>query len=108
VTRALSTTTLLAFLLLLPASSGARTWIVDPDGTGEAPTIAAAVDSAAYQGDVIELMDGVYTGDGNRDIEVWGKLVIIRSQSDDPTACIIDIQATPDDMHFGFQLYGDG
>ncbi|GJM44205.1 MAG: hypothetical protein DHS20C21_10470 [Gemmatimonadota bacterium] len=51
-------TALLALALLTPPSF-ARTWHINPDGTGDAPTIQAAVDSAAA-GDVVLLEAGVF------------------------------------------------
>jgi len=65
--RLLGLMSMLTTLLLgLPAE--ARTWIVAPDGSGDAPTIQAAIDSTEYNGDVIMLLDGVYSGFGNRDL----------------------------------------
>ena len=91
--------------------AGAKFTLTNRDVPGDEKEVGLTYPDLPHNvrsGDTILLADGVYTGDGNRDVEVWGKQVIIRSQSDDPTACIIDCQATPDDMHFGFQLYGDG
>lgn len=51
------------FLLLSAAKSDARTWYVKPDGSGDAPTIQAAVDSA-MSGDVVLLASGTYTQGG--------------------------------------------
>lgn len=79
----------------------ADTYLVAPDGTGDFPTIQAAVD-AAGAGDVIELADGVFRGDGNRDIRMRSVDFAIRSQSDDPAACIIDCEGTPATPHRGF------
>jgi hypothetical protein len=45
--------------LLLPAASSARTWYVNPAGTGDAPTIAAAFDSCVA-GDEVLLAPGTY------------------------------------------------
>lgn len=47
-------------LLLLPASVESRTWYVKVDGTGDAPTIQAAVDSA-QDGDEVLVAAGTYT-----------------------------------------------
>lgn len=94
----------LAVVAAIPAA--AAVWVVAPDGTGDVPTIQAAVD-AAENWDVIELLDGVFTGPGNRDIIHPVKFLTIRSQSGDPSACIIDIDAGPGDAHFGLK-YGDG
>lgn len=53
------------FLVLVAMSSyaQARTWHVIPDGTGDAPTIAAAIDSAEA-GDVVELACGTFHEEG--------------------------------------------
>jgi len=87
--------------LMLAAGAGADTYIVRPDGTGNFPTIQAAVD-AALDGDVIELSDGVFIGPGNRDIDYLGEAVTIRSQSDLPEVCVIDCEGSPADEHRGF------
>jgi len=99
---------LLTLLILSPAATDARIWVVNPEGTGDAPTIAAAVDSAFYMDDIIELADGIYSGVGNRDITNNSKNVMIRSQSGNPEACIIDCQGSAEEPHSGFHFYGDG
>lgn len=95
-------------LLLLAPTSSARTWFINAEGTGDAPTIAAAIDSAALADDVIELADDIYTGPGNRDLPGATKTFILRSASDDPTACIIDLEGSADERHVGFSFSGDG
>ena len=45
--------------LLIPAAVSARTWYVNEEGTGDAPTIEAAMDSAAY-GDTVLVGPGTY------------------------------------------------
>ncbi|MCK4415323.1 MAG: right-handed parallel beta-helix repeat-containing protein, partial [Candidatus Eisenbacteria sp.] len=82
---------LLAVLLVLtaPWAACATTYLVLPDGSGDFPTIQAAVD-AASDGDQILLASGTFAGDGNRDVSLLGKAITLRSQVDDPTACIID------------------
>ena len=52
-------------------------YTVSPDGLGDYPTIQAAVD-AVIDGDIIELTDETFTGDGNRDIVVPSVSVTIR------------------------------
>ncbi len=79
------------------------TLMVTPDGTGDFPTIQAAVDAAAEL-DSVALTDGLFTGDGNRDIDMRGKQITVCSLSGDPRACIIDCQGGPGDNHRGFIL----
>jgi len=67
----------------------AGTITVRPDGGGDFPTIQAALE-AARPGDVIELADGIYTGEGNHDLDYGGKAVTVRSRGGDPAACVID------------------
>lgn len=92
-------------ILVFTPVSWARTWYVNPDGTGDAPTIQAAVDSAG-SGDTILLADGVYVGDGNRDITYRGRSFAIESESADPELCIIDCGGSEADPHLGFWIDG--
>jgi Right handed beta helix region len=71
----------------------ADTIAVDAVGTGDYPTIQLAI-AAAENGDVIELADGTYTGDGNRDLDYMGKAITIRSQSGVAASCIIDCEGS--------------
>ncbi len=83
---------LLAVLFLfLTTPVWADTYVVRPDGTGDFPNIQFAV-NAAQNGDIIELTDGVFTGNYNRDIVFDGKSLTIRSQSGNPQACVIDCE----------------
>ena len=63
---------------LSAAPAVADTYTVSPDGLGDYPTIQTAVDDAG-DGDVIELTDGTFTGDGNRDVVVPAVNLTIRS-----------------------------
>jgi hypothetical protein len=93
---------LVAASLLLAASSVlARTWYIQPDGSGDAPTIQAGIDSA-WIGDIVELSAGIYRGTGNRDIEYFQKPITVRSATGDPWGCIIDCEGTEDNLHRGF------
>jgi hypothetical protein len=77
-------TSLLSLVMLfflcsaMPAVSAVH--LVKPDGTGDFPTIQAALD-AAWAGDEILLANGVFNGPGNRDLDFKGKAITVRSQS---------------------------
>lgn len=92
----------IALLFLLPSGAPqAATILVRPDGSGDQPSIQAAMDEAV-NGDLILLADGIFTGAGNRDVDYQGKAVTIRSEAGDPTVCIIDCQGSVSDPHRGF------
>jgi predicted outer membrane repeat protein len=91
---------------LFPSLASASTYLVTPDGTGDFPAIQAAV-NAAGPGDVIELADGVFTGNGNRDVDYFGKAITIRSRGGDPGACVIDCMGSESDPHRGFLFQSD-
>lgn len=88
---------------VLSSPSFAAVWTVRPDGTGDFPTIQAAV-SGASDGDIIELAGGTFSGDGNRDVEFLGKSLTVRSQSGNFEDCIIDCEGTPAEPHRAFVL----
>lgn len=67
------------------------------------PTIQAAID-AAWNGDNVRVMDGTYTGDGNRDLDTKGKRVTVQSYSTNASACIIDCQGSSGSPHRGFYI----
>jgi len=96
--------TALGLVLAGSVSAGAATLHVRPDGTGDYPTIQAAV-NAASDGDVILLADGVFRGDGNWDVRVRYIELTIRSESGDPARTVIDCEggASP---HRAFSFVG--
>ena len=57
---------------------------------GPKATIQAAID-VSFNGDVVMIGDGTYTGDGNRDITFRGKAITVKSAGG-PYDCIIDCQ----------------
>jgi predicted outer membrane repeat protein len=65
--------------LLLTAPAAATTYRLQADGTGDYPTIQAAVDSV-INGDVIELYPGTYSGSGNVNVNYLGKAITIKSR----------------------------
>lgn len=99
---------LLVMILVLSSVAAPETYVVNPEGTGDFSTIQAAVD-AGMGGDIIELTNGTFTGDGNRDIDYLGKAITIRSQSGNPDLCIIDCEGTQEEPHRGFRFHsGEG
>ncbi|UCG50914.1 MAG: right-handed parallel beta-helix repeat-containing protein [Candidatus Latescibacterota bacterium] len=93
----------LATLSIAPHDTSGATWLVKPDGSGDAPTIQAAVDSTS-DGDVILLSNGIFTGHGNRDIQISTKAIMIRSASMNPESCVVDCERTDGSPHYGFEL----
>lgn len=84
------------------ACESSNVWYVKPDGSGDAPTIQAAIDSASAR-DTIICAAGTYTGDGNRDIEFRGKSLLLLSESG-PEVTIIDCDGTELDRHIGLKF----
>lgn len=68
---------------------------------GDYPTIQAAVNAAA-DGDTVTVADGVYRGEGNREINI-DKNLTIRSAGGSG-ACIIDCEGTPEDSAAAFVM----
>ncbi len=64
------------------------------------PTIQEAVNHS-WPRSVILVADGIYTGEGNRDIDFQGKAITVRSENG-PANCIIDCQSSELDRHCGF------
>jgi predicted outer membrane repeat protein len=94
-------------LLVLPCA--ADIIIVKDDGSGDYTTIQAAVD-VAVNGDIIEIQPGIYTGDGNRDIDFKGKAITVRSAANNPdivNATIIDCNGTQAEPHRGFYFHNN-
>ncbi len=92
-----------ALLAFVACEAAATTYVVQPDGGGDYPTIQAAVD-AAIDGDYIALTDGTFEGDGNRDIVVPAKQIYINSQSGNYLTCQIDCDGTARSPHRGFHF----
>lgn len=86
-----------------PCPVPARTYAVDAEGTGDFPTIQDAFDLAA-PGSVIELADGIYSGDGNRDLDFNSTTFTLRSASGNPEQCVIDCGGSFTENHRGIRF----
>ena len=65
------------------------------------PTIQSGID-AAENGDTVLVVDGIYRGEGNVNIDFKGKLITLKSENG-PEATVIDCEATPNTRGFIFQ-----
>ncbi|MCK4413759.1 MAG: right-handed parallel beta-helix repeat-containing protein [Candidatus Eisenbacteria sp.] len=57
--------------------------------------------SAAVASDTLLLASGTFQGPGNRDIDLEGKAIVLRSKAGDPAACVIDCEGTSAQPHRG-------
>ena len=71
----LATTILFVSVAFWPSGAAADTWYVRVDGTGDAPTIQAAIDSAAV-GDSIVVAPGIYELAGGIDMKNKGLTLV--------------------------------
>ncbi len=65
------------------------------------PTIQSGID-AAKDGDTVLVADGIYSGEGNTNIDFKGKQITVKSQNG-PEAAIINCLSTPNSRGFIFQ-----
>ena len=81
-------------------------YVSDPN----AQTIQDAID-AAEDGDIVIIDPGIYTGEGNRDLDFKGKAITVRSiNPDDPdvvASTVIDCQGTESEPHRGFYFHNN-
>ncbi len=93
---------LVAVLLLIPCGIWARTWYIDPGGSGDAMRIGDGL-TLASSGDTLLLADATYSGPGNLGLWIIGKSVAIVSESGDPNACMVDCGGSNPFVTFGAQ-----
>ncbi|UCH84591.1 MAG: DUF1565 domain-containing protein, partial [Candidatus Latescibacterota bacterium] len=90
------------YAITFPVSAATKTWYINPDGTGDVPTIQAGVDTAA-SGDTLMLAPGTYTGGGNRNIWINRKNVSVISEAG-AAATIIDCEGAQRAIYMGFDV----
>jgi hypothetical protein len=76
----------------------------DEDGSIDHPfdAIQEAIDMAFSQ-DTVIVMQGIYTGRGNRDLDFNGKAITVRSEEpNNPNLVIINAEGTAENPHRGF------
>ncbi|MBN1982354.1 MAG: right-handed parallel beta-helix repeat-containing protein [Chitinivibrionales bacterium] len=84
---------IIAITLLIGFScTYADIWTVNPSGTADCNDIQAAI-NRAQNGDIVLMEDGLYTGDGNRNISFLGKAITVKSING-PDQCIIESSST--------------
>jgi hypothetical protein len=90
---------ILALFLFISSPAVAATYYVPDDFS----TVQAALDAAA-NGDTIIVRDGVYTGEGNKNLDMKGKALTLRSENG-PENCIVDIQGDNTNNDRGFYFH---
>ncbi|MHC4791330.1 MAG: right-handed parallel beta-helix repeat-containing protein [Planctomycetota bacterium] len=77
----------------------------------EYATIQVAIDDCNDEGDAVIIAPGIYIGEGNRDLRIDEKTIIVSSiNPNDPcvvAATVIDCEGTEADNHWGFHIFAD-
>jgi hypothetical protein len=101
--RRIISTTVVVLFAFGPSVSSAKTIYVDDNGKADFRTIQAGI-NAAHAGDIVLVGPGTYVGQGNRDIDLRGMSLVVRSEHGAET-CIIDCQGSATEPHRGFYFH---
>lgn len=91
---------MVAIILAMACVCEARIITVDNDAPADFNNIQAAI-HYSNDGDIVVVADGVYTGQGNGDIDFHGKAITVKSRNG-PGNCIIDCI----NSDHGFEFHG--
>jgi len=81
----------LLIIILAAAPGVAQIYTVYADGSGDYPTIQAAIDAVPYNGTgSLMLGDGVFAGEGNRFLYIDHRDITLISISSDPALCVMN------------------
>ena len=86
-------TTLVCLMLIASVAHGAIIHV-----PGDQPTIQAGIDASLY-GDTVLVADGVYTGDGNKNLDFNGKTITVTSENG-AESTIIDCERSGRGFYF--------
>lgn len=94
------------FLTIATLSVGcyADTLVVDPNGDGDYFTIQSAI-IAARDGDTVLINKGIYTGEGNRNIDFKGRAITVRSTDPNNPATVAATVIDCQNIHRGFVFF---
>jgi hypothetical protein len=92
---------LLLLIFLLTFASTLHTRIIHVPG--DSTTIQGGI-NGAVDGDTVMVVNGTYTGDGNRDIDFTGKAIVLMSENG-PEVTIIDCEGDSLNPHRGFYFH---
>ena len=106
---------LVGSFLFTSTTQAQTTWYVDDDAPDDPTSVSDSLEDgsvdhpfdaiqeaidAASDGDVVLISDGEYTGIGNRNLDFGGRLIEVRSASNDPASCVINCEAAGRGFHF--------
>ena len=91
----------IAFMIAVTLMTPITSWGSIIHVPGDSITIQAGI-NGAVDGDTVLVADGIYTGEGNRDIS-FDKTIVVISQNGSSN-CIIDCEGSEADPHRGFQF----